>query len=107
MRWLRKISMVAPLVLGGCAGTFASHSQEGADAVVRQASFDLACPPEQVQVVPLNFRTYGASGCGRHASYMAACGLIGCTALVNGSPAMNAALESERQQRQQQAQQQH
>src|SRR5581483_12135308 len=105
MTWIDRMAALAALALAGCGTMFASHPPEATDAVVRQASFDLACPAEQLQVVPINFRSYGASGCGRHASYTAACGLVGCAALVNGSPAENAQLQAEREEAQRVAQQ--
>jgi hypothetical protein len=81
--------VLAPLMLAACSPTA---------AVVRQASFDLACPENQIQVVELNMHTYGATGCEKRASYMAGCGLFGCTALVNGSPAANVTVQQQQQQ---------
>lgn len=105
MRWLRTMMLLAPLSLGGCAAFLGGRTEDQMAAVQRQAAFDLACPVETVQVVELNYRSYGASGCGRHASYMSACGLTGCVALLNGSPALNVAIQEEQRQQAQAAQQ--
>lgn len=56
-------------------------------AVTKQAAFDLNCPPGQVQVIELaGYHSYGATGCGRRASYMASCNLFGqCGVVANGA----------------------
>ena len=38
--------------------------------VKRQAAFDLQCTEDQVQIVGLSESSFGASGCGRRASYV-------------------------------------
>jgi len=37
--------------------------------VKQRASFDLTCPPDQVQVSEIGGTSYGAVGCGARASY--------------------------------------
>ena len=38
--------------------------------VKKQAAFDLQCPEAQIQVVGISSTSFGASGCGRRASYV-------------------------------------
>lgn len=71
---------IAALALGGCSPTA---------AVVKQAAFDFSCPADQVTVQEMGpgmgWRTFGAKGCNKHASYVAGCGMFGCTVLANGA----------------------
>lgn len=49
----------------------------------RQAAFDLDCTPDAIKSSELNGDTFGAAGCGRHASYVLICGTGGCKAVQN------------------------
>ena len=42
--------------------------------VRRKAAFDLGCPSDQIQVYRLTQSSYGATGCGKRASYELATG---------------------------------
>ncbi len=33
----------------------------------------------------MGWRTFGAKGCEKHSSYLAGCGMFGCTVLANGA----------------------
>jgi hypothetical protein len=49
---------------------------QGVDAlnlVQRQAGFDLQCEPAAIAIQRLNVDTFGATGCGRQASYVLLC----------------------------------
>jgi hypothetical protein len=60
--------------VGGCAASLREHRQ----ADLRQrASFELSCPAEQLEIVPLDSAaashgggTTGVNGCGRKATYI-------------------------------------
>ena len=72
------------LLITGCAST--SYKQE---KIKKRATFDLNCPDEQIQVQELDgsFGTtiWGASGCGRRASYLMTCGAICQNPVMNNN----------------------
>lgn len=75
--WLMVISSV--LVLS-CATTEQKHN-----LVSQRAAFDLNCS-EPLQISELGNRVYGASGCGRRATYILQCydsNIGSCTAVMN------------------------
>ena len=43
------------------------------ETVHKRAAFDLGCPAEQVQVLDIGGSSYGATGCGKKASYTCVC----------------------------------
>ncbi len=45
------------------------------DQVRRRAAFDLNCPETTVEVVTITANSYGATGCGKRASYVTAVGV--------------------------------
>jgi hypothetical protein len=49
----------------------------------RQAAFDLKCERAGITVDRLNTDTFGASGCGRQASYVLLCGAGDCKVVQN------------------------
>jgi hypothetical protein len=55
-------------VIVGLAGCGASLEQLQA-----RAAFDLNCPVDQLQIVPIDQRTQGVRGCGRQAAYVENC----------------------------------
>jgi hypothetical protein len=42
------------------------------EKVGKQAAFDLQCPREQVSITKIDQASFGASGCGKRASYVGA-----------------------------------
>lgn len=56
-----------------------------------RASFDLQCPPNQIQTTRIDDRTYGVHGCGQQATYVESCenpngawgSRTGCTWVMN------------------------
>ena len=57
---------VLTLLVGGCA-----HAS--GDQLAHRASFDLNCAEKQLQVVELDARTRGVSGCGQKVTYVETC----------------------------------
>jgi hypothetical protein len=51
------------LAAAGCAGYYA-------EALKERATFDLACPEQELTVTELGGDAYGATGCGKRASYI-------------------------------------
>jgi hypothetical protein len=66
--------LVALALLSSCASTKTLNRDEFRELmtpiVKRQAAFDLQCAEDQIQVVQIADVSFGASGCGRHASYI-------------------------------------
>lgn len=60
--------ILAAVVLIVGAGCGASSG-----ALVQRASFDLNCPPAQIQVVELSGGTRGVRGCGQQTTYVEEC----------------------------------
>ena len=50
-----------------------SQSVDALDLIQRQANFDLQCEPADIEIQHLNVDTFGATGCGRQASYVLVC----------------------------------
>ena len=76
---MKRVVSIAVLtfVTIGCGGLLTNH-------VEKRAPFDLSCPPEQVDIVNLGNRTYGATGCGHKATYIVSCSEEnGCIAILN------------------------
>ena len=79
---------VGVVALMGCSGSGPQLKNQH-DAVKNRAQFDLDC--KQIEVVDLGYRTFGATGCGRRATYLTegGCGdtqFVGdtpCTAVMN------------------------
>ena len=65
----------------GCGGSASSNSIE---AVRQRAAFDLDCD-QQIVVREIGHETYGATACGRRASYVTICNGFGnnCRAVMN------------------------
>ena len=57
------------LFAAGCAGNSDGFHQ----AVAQRAAFDLGCSSAQTDVQPIGGSSYGASGCGKKASYSCIC----------------------------------
>lgn len=51
--------------------------------ISRQAAFDLSCANTDLAIAPLNTDTFGVTGCGKKASYLAVCKVGGCKAVQN------------------------
>jgi hypothetical protein len=87
----RLVSLTAVLfVISGCGAT--------TDQLAARASFDLGCPKEKLDIVRLDDRTRGVTGCGQKVTYVESCssggnlsgGLVGmakqgCTWVLNAS----------------------
>jgi len=56
------------------------------ERLVTRAAFDLNCPKEDLQVVVIDGRTRGVSGCGQRATYVCTTVVAGthCTWVLNG-----------------------
>jgi len=68
-----KALLVLLLVLGSaCAVTAVRYDEIMTEKVGKQASFDLQCPREQVSITKIDNASFGASGCGKRASYVGA-----------------------------------
>jgi hypothetical protein len=72
MSTLKLVLAATAMIVAGCSPV---------NTVVKQASFDLNCPREQIQVIRIDTNNYGATGCDKRASYLAGCGLFGCMAI--------------------------
>ncbi len=95
MRHLASGLALACIAMLGCTSV---------DAVTRKvstrASFDLACPSEQVRVVRLDddlwgSGAYGATGCGKRISYNVACAAIGATCQIAAQAASDAVVREQ------------
>jgi hypothetical protein len=65
-------SVLVAIVLGtvaGCAGNAPAFQR----TVQQRAAFDLSCPTAQLTVQNIGGDSYGATGCGRKASYTCIC----------------------------------
>ena len=62
---LMAIAATAALV-GGCVTTDESFA---VPALHKQASFDLACPAAQLQIMETSQNSYGVKGCNKRTSY--------------------------------------
>ncbi len=68
-----KSLLVLMLVLSSaCAVTGVRYDQIMTEKVGKQAAFDLDCPREQLTVTKIDRASFGASGCGKRASYLGA-----------------------------------
>jgi hypothetical protein len=72
-------------------GLFTFNGCSPAATVKKRATFDLDCPESKIEVVDIGGSIWGATGCGKKASYIAACGLS-CVALKEGSSEAKAVL---------------
>jgi hypothetical protein len=59
------VALIATLG-AGCATTDESYA---VPALHKQASFDLACPASQLQIMETSQNTYGVKGCNKRTSY--------------------------------------
>lgn len=57
----------AAALSGGCATT--TDDSYAVPALHKQASFDLACPASQLQIMEISQNTYGVKGCDKRTSY--------------------------------------
>jgi hypothetical protein len=74
------VAVMVCVLASGCATTEQRHN-----LVSKRAVFDLNCN-EPVQITELGNRIYGASGCGRRATYVMQCydsNIGSCTAILN------------------------
>ncbi len=67
------------LCLVSCSSTKVAESK-----VAKRAAFDFECKEEGITITEIDDRTWGASGCGRRATYLMMCTIVGC-----GAPVMN------------------
>lgn len=70
----------------GCNPFGLCMNPQGTDVreiLARQAAFDLTCDVPGLTITELNADTFGASGCGRKASYLVVCHTDGCKAIQN------------------------
>jgi hypothetical protein len=83
---MRKCAIALLSLLAGCA----TVGENGRDAVMSRASFDLGCPPQGIQVQELGDRMFGARGCGRRATYVTnrcwSGDFEGCKATLDSGP---------------------
>jgi hypothetical protein len=79
---MRALAAILLLSITGCA------TSNGESAVRQRAGFDLNCPNEQIRVQELGDKMYGATGCGKRATYVTnrcwSGDLEGCKAVLNG-----------------------
>ena len=69
--------------LFACAGKFGKRVVPE-DEVLRRAPFDLDCKREEISITKLGGNTYGATGCGKKASYVVICrGGMECDVILN------------------------
>jgi len=86
---MKKYAILGVLLLSGaCASTgskpsaIKAPSEDAVQAIRDRASFDLACPKESIEVVVIEAGgmmrpwTFGATGCGKQASYLSRAGTI-------------------------------
>ena len=81
----RYVLVALAFVLAACGGA-------SADQLRSRAAFDMSCPENQLQVIELDGRTQGVTGCGRRNTYVESCeqygrtaGKTGCTWVLNAS----------------------
>lgn len=92
MKWPLALATVATTLAFALAGAGCGSSDSWRASVQRRAAFDLSCPEPQVQVVTLSENwnaggSYGATGCGRQASYIYRSGQAILNSAVVASPA--------------------
>jgi hypothetical protein len=73
---MNRFLVVSTLVVLGLSASACSASQESLRA---RAAYDLSCPASSISTAQFDQTTPGASGCGRHATYIEFCGLLRCT----------------------------
>ncbi|AFM14032.1 hypothetical protein [Turneriella parva] len=59
------IGFLLSVLLGGCGAT--------PEQLRRRASFDLGCAEEKIELIELDSRTTGVSGCNKKATYIESC----------------------------------
>jgi len=69
---MKALLMVFLVVSSACAVTELRYDQIMTEKVGKQAAFDLDCPREQLSVTKIDRASFGASGCGKRASYLGA-----------------------------------
>jgi hypothetical protein len=62
---MKKMFLLVSLLAGGCGAT--------TEQLHARAAFDLNCPQNQVNVVEIDDRTRGVTGCGKKAVYIENC----------------------------------
>ncbi|MCA9662332.1 MAG: hypothetical protein KC486_28590 [Myxococcales bacterium] len=62
--------LIAALALLACACATASATE---GQLIRRAAFDLQCPADALETVPLDERSVGVRGCARQATYVEHC----------------------------------
>ena len=68
------VAVVSVLVITACASTRAQFEADVVTALKQQASFDLSCPADDIDVQQLGGAgSWGAQGCGEKASYLVSC----------------------------------
>ncbi len=70
------VTVITVVVISACG----APAPKGPNAFARRASFDLNCPVEQLDFVPIKEsspRTYGVIGCHRRTTYTEACSTAG------------------------------
>jgi hypothetical protein len=76
---MRRLKIGCALLIG-----FASCVMPASESQLRtRAAFDMSCTEPQVQIVKLDSRTRGVSGCGRKATYVETCDQSSCTWVQN------------------------
>jgi hypothetical protein len=65
----RALAALALLTVCSCGGATD-------DQLRARAAFDMSCPRQQIELVRLDDRTTGVSGCGQKATYVESCGMI-------------------------------
>jgi hypothetical protein len=76
---MRLLALLLPVIVAACWQTIVGPEQpQATNALIRRASFDLACPADQLRVEPISGLcttsswsqcTKGVTGCGRRATY--------------------------------------
>jgi hypothetical protein len=68
-----KLLLVSLLTFSAaCAVTGVRYDEIMTEKVSKQAAFDLDCPREQLSVTKIDRASFGATGCGKRASYLGA-----------------------------------
>jgi hypothetical protein len=90
---MRAIWLAATMLFAGaCATTSAPTYRASAPMgdLTKRAVFDLNCPAESMRLFELGEDTFGVTGCGRQATYVASCseqpgafGALSCKWLMN------------------------
>jgi hypothetical protein len=85
MKTLTMICIAFAVLSVSCAGTEKFGKRVNMeDEVLRRAPFDLECKREEITVTKLGANTFGATGCGKKASYVVICkGGMECDVILN------------------------